>query len=293
MNQRELKRAIDSSKLDNLYIFCSEDYYLKKVYIERIKKATQLDLERVDIDSEELLPQLEVRMNSRELFGRRKLIHARLFFHLDGFKLKNRSDNLIIIDPIACKSFQHPSVVRFEKPTEREIEGFVSYFVKREKKSISKEATRLIVEQFKEKTATELNQYMEKLMLFCASCDHIGSKEAQTLLEESVTHSAFEIAGYLLHRNKRGFLKKLKSVTASTEPPVLIGAIASRVMRLIPDYLNREKDLSGALEKSEIKSLIKLLKALYELDEIVKSLSSGAFYELFKARMLIWLNMEN
>ncbi len=286
MNQRELKRAIAKGKLGNLYIFCSEDYYLKKLYIERIRKAASLPLIRLDIDTEEDLDSLKAKMSLKGLFEKASLIHARLFFKLKSFNLTNRSPNIVIIDPISCDKIDHPAAVRFDAPSAEEIRDFILYMLKKENKTIQQETLRKLVNHFRGKTASQISQFVERLILFTGDERNIKAEDVAVLLLENPSHNAFELARYIIKRDKNGFLRVVDQVAETTEPHMLIGAVASSIIKNIQQYMKEENQGSEASQKR----LTSLLKALYEMDVILKSASFSSFSELFKARMLIWFN---
>ncbi len=303
MNQKELKQQIKENRLDSFYIFCSDDYFMKRVYVEAISKKLELDIERVELGSFDDIDRLKTYGNSKDLFNsRRKLIYVRLMDEvLSSFNAADMNFyNVVILDPMGCKDRGLENMVLFEPPKASEIDSFVEREAKKHKKRIEHTAKAEIVRLFKSKSASSLSLFLDKLFLYDMDKDNIIEQDILDLIDYSYSADIFGLIELLINGNRELFFKNIDSLLNEYEPFAIIGILASEIVKIAA---------SGYLDKDEVKSLkvynhynrykhyfnnigferlSNLLSILYEMDLIVKSQSLSGFAELFKARMFKW-----
>ncbi|HHS48312.1 MAG TPA: hypothetical protein ENM99_00320, partial [Desulfurella acetivorans] len=125
MNQDELKKEIFDKKVRNLYIFNSDDYFLKRTYIERLSKSLGLSVQKYTYMSFREFSQELSRLCCIDLFGQKTIKHLRLNFELDQLIDIKNSENIIILDPIKCSDkLKSDSIVNFRRLKPQEIKAY-------------------------------------------------------------------------------------------------------------------------------------------------------------------------
>jgi len=298
MNQKQLRKAIDSGKLQKLYIFCGDDYYLKKLYIDRIAQKTQYPVERVDIEEPEELPQLVERVSLPPLFSNRnRIVLARLHFPLKQFQVEiNVKSGILIVDPVECGNIDAEGVVKFERPVKDEIEKFILIKLRRCSKRINAEALAAIVESYNGKSASVLDLFLENLVAFCGDRTLISYDDVAVLLNEMPESNAFRLVLAILNRSKET-LKIADEVLANVHPSAIVTMLTNELQRYVsythgvqinlnPSARYRMERYALSLTPQRVKSLLAILR---NIDAGLKGYASSSATILFKSALLVWL----
>ncbi len=303
MNQKELKQEIKSRKLRNLYIFCSEDYFLKKLYRERIREAGEFDFEIIDINDENEIYKIAEHSNSNTLFSKAKIriIYARIHYILSSYDIKSTKNNIVILDPAGCKNLKHKNLVKFETPTEDEIKKFIVYKTGQNGKKIEKKAADFILQRFINKDTSSLNIFLEKVLLYSIDKEIIKYEDVEKLAENVQNYNVFKLAEYVMQNDITKFFREVDGVLNSIHPSVVVSIIANETIKTVSSGLLNDRELADTPLKIRsvirykqyfktlgIKRLSSLLDLLNDMDLIIKSLNINGFSELFKARMFGW-----
>ena len=303
MNQKELKQEIRDRKFRNLYIFCSDDYFLKKLYRERIRGAGEFDFEVIDINDESEIYKIAEHSNSNTLFSRAKkrIIYARIHYILSSYDIKSTKSNIIILDPAGCKNLKHKNLVKFETPTEDEIDKFIVYKIGQNGKKIEKKAADFILKRFVNKDTSSLNIFLEKVLLYNIDKEIIKYEDVEKLAENVQNYNVFKLAEYVMQNDSAKFFNEVDGVLDSIHPSVVVSIIANEAIKTVSSGLLNDSELASTPLKIRssirykqyfktlgIKRLTTLLNLLNDMDLIIKSLNVNGFLELFKARMFIW-----
>ena len=301
MNQKELKQEIKAKSLRNFYIFCCDDYFLKKLYLNRIIEACNCNVEIIDVESEDDIDILKQRISSTRLFStsKKRLIHARIHFVLSSIFAENKSNNIVILDPVECKNIKHKNLVKFQKPTYDELNKFIDYKIR--PKKIEQKAKNIILEQFKDKNTSYLNNFMDKLLLYTQEEKRIGYDNTVKVLDVSGEIKLYAVVSYVLQRNQNRFFESIDSLLDNVHPSVLIFVLSNEAIKILAAHYVQKKDLplfqikqdhfskyKNYFQNLGEKKVIQLIDTLYDMDVIVKSLSLNGFKEIFKARMFEW-----
>ncbi len=303
MNQKELKQEIKSRKLRNLYIFCSDDYFLKKLYRERIKEAGEFDFEIIDINDENEIYKIAEHTNSNTLFSKAKtrIIYARIHYVISSYDIKSTKSNIVILDPAGCKNLKHKNLVKFETPTEDEIKKFIVYKTGQNGKKIEKKAADFILQRFINKDTSSLNIFLEKVLLYSIDKEIIKYEDVEKLAENVQNYNVFKLAEYVMQNDITKFFREVDGVLNSIHPSVVVSIIANEAIKTVSSGLLNDSELADTPLKIRsvirykqyfktlgIKRLSSLLDLLNDMDLIIKSLNINGFSELFKARMFGW-----
>ncbi len=305
MNQKDLKKEIDGKSLKNFYIFCSDDYFLKKLYFERIKEAKECDADIIDIEDETEIDKIRQHTNTKTLFGSSeyRIVYARIHYILNNINIKNNTDNILILDPVECKNIKHKNLVKFEKPTAEEIKRFIAYRMNIEEKKIEKKAMEFILARFKDKDTSSLNIFMDKAVLYCADKSLVEYDDVVNLTDDKPDAKVFSLFGYIMNKDKKNFFASLDILMQSIHPSVIISILSSETIKALALYYLREDELKTAnisgnfshryktyFENFGAGGIQKLLDILYDMDFMLKSMNVNGFSELFKARMFEWFS---
>jgi len=303
MNQKELKQEIKDRKLRNIYIFCSDDYFLKKLYRERIRESGEFDFEIIDINDENEIYKIAEHSSSNTLFSKAKtrIIYVRIHYVLSSCNIKSTKDKIIILDPAGCKNLKHKNLVKFETPTEDEIRKFIVYKIAQDGKKIENKAADFIVQRFIKKDTSSLNIFLEKVLLYNIDKDIIQYEDVEALAENIQNYNVFKLAEYVMQNNSAKFFDEVDGVLDSVHPSVVVSVIANEAIKTVSSgVLNNDelantslKILSATRYKRYfktlgIKKISELFNLLNDMDLIIKSININGFIELFKARMFNW-----
>lgn len=301
MNQKELKQEIEAKSLKNFYIFCCDDYFLKKLYLNRIVEACSCDIEVIDIESEDDMNILKQHTSSARLFSKseKRLIYVRIHFSLNSISTENRGDNIVILDPVECKNIKHKNLVKFQKPTYGELDKFIDYKIR--PKRIEQKAKNIILEQFKDKNTSYLNTFMDKLLLYLQEKETVGYDDTIKVLDVSGEIKLYTVVGYTLQKNQNRFFESIDSLLDSVHPSVLISVLSNEAIKILAAHYVQKENFPLFQIKQEHypkyknyfqslgeKKVVQLIDTLYDMDVIVKSLNLNGFKEIFKARMFEW-----
>ncbi len=304
MNQKELKREINSKRLKNLYIFCGDDYFLKKLYRDRVVNSGDFELEFMDINSEDEIKNVLEYANTKRLFGstQKRVIYAKIHYVLSFVNIENNSGNVIILDPVGCKNIRHKNVVKFERPDEDEVRRFIIFKLKGEHKTIENKALKFVVEKFMSKDTSSLNLFLESVLLYDVTKKSIGYDDVVRLYENVHKADIFKLIDYIVKNDKDGFFDKLDIVLNSASPSFVIAVLTNEILKIsLAGFTDGEKSDAFGLGKNLSKykhyfsvigrkKLLLLTYILHDMDLSVKSSNANGFSELLKVRMFEWFN---
>ncbi|MGE4546821.1 MAG: hypothetical protein AB7E28_03505 [Desulfurella sp.] len=281
MNQDELKKEIFDKKVRNLYIFNSDDYFLKHTYIERLSKSLGLSVQKYTYMSFREFSQELSRLCCIDLFGQKTIKHLRLNFELDQLIDIKNSENIIILDPIKCSDkLKSDSIVNFRRLKSQEIKAYL----KNRLEHIDLNLIEKISSSSFYSNATALYLLVEKLSL-SVNCDEIDFLEKEL--------SNFEAVDAIVGNNFELFSTFLGKY--NDHPLVLISTLSTIFFNAFLELYNVTdlsktyyKRIVSALGKKRLESLISIL---YDLDKLYKSTNIANLLPL-KLKIFYWMVQE-
>ncbi len=301
MNQRELKQQIRQGSIKNLYIFCGEDFLLKKIYVSRIAKAKGFEIERFVLSSEEEFEEVNLKALSSTLFNKKGMVvHCILqFTPSKRLKKKEPKTNILILDLDKC-SADHKNLVKFEKPTPKEIEEFLLFKARSERKSFRPEAVEELKEVLKDKDTSAIENTVNLIFLY--------TYDKKTVSLEDVKESVFESSKFLtkdlfkiLNRGSIDeLLEKIDNIFKNMPIPLFIHILSDSFSKmyascvlseesfssLFKGYFSSSKKLCESFGKEKVK---KILADLYEIDKLLKSSGVENLESMIKAKIAQWM----
>jgi hypothetical protein len=281
MNQDELKKEIFDKKVRSLYIFNSDDYFLKRTYIERLSKSMGLSVQKYTYMSFRELAQELSRLCCIDLFGQKTIKHLRLNFELDQLIDIKNSENIIILDPIKCSDkLKSDLIVNFRHLKSQEIKAYL----KNRLKHIDLNLIEKISSSSFYSNATALYLLVEKLSL------SVNFNEIDFLEKEL---SNFEAVDAIIGNNFELFSTFLEKY--NDHPLVLISTLSTIFFNAFLELYN-VTDLSKTYYKRIVsvlgkKKLESLISILYDLDKLYKSTNIVNLLPL-KLKIFYWMVQE-
>lgn len=278
MNQDELKKEIFDKKIRNLYIFNSDDYFLKRTYIERLSKSIGLSVEKYTYESFKEFYQELSRLCGLDLFGKRTIKHIRLNFELDQLIDIKNTENIIILDPIKCSDkLKSDLIVNFRPLNPQEIK----VYLKNRLKHVDLNLVDKISNSSFYSNATALYLLVEKLSL-SENYDEIEflEKELSNLeAVDAIISNNFELLCIFLEKYNDHPL-----VLISTLSTIFFNAFLElyNVAELSKTYYKR---IVRSLGQKRLESLISIL---YDLDKLYKSTNIANLLPL-KLKIFYWM----
>lgn len=278
MNQDELKKEISERKIRNLYIFNSDDYFLKRTYIDRLSKSEGIGIHKFFYVSFEQFSSDAAGLCSDDLFSEKVIKHVRLNFELEQLIPINPKNNIIIIDPIKCSNkLKSDSIVNFRPLTNQEIKAYL--------KSKAKKLDNSLVEKISNgtfyKNATALYILAEKLTLS-------ENKTEIDFLENEISN--FEAVDAIIHKNFELFSNFIDKY--NDYPLILIATLSTVFFNAFLEFYNLMepskpyyKRISSILGKKKLESLLSIL---YDLDKLYKSSNIRNLLPL-KLKIFYWM----
>jgi len=262
MNQDELKQEISERKVKRLYVFDSDDYFLKKTYIERLSKALNIGVKKYFYMSfKEFLEQIPI-LSAGDLFGETSIKHVKLNFELNQLIDINPSNDIVILDPIKCSNeLKSDFIVHFRRLTSQEI---ISFLKKKIRAKYIDGLIELISKNEFYSNATALYLLTEKLIL--------SENQAEIdFLQKDLLN--LEAVDAIVNRNFEQFSSFVDKY--SDHPLVLIGTLSTV-------FFNAFLEMYGVLDTSKPyykriisklsqEKLENLITILYDLDKLYKS----------------------
>ncbi|WP_025209118.1 DNA polymerase III subunit delta [Hippea sp. KM1] len=300
MNQRQLKTAINSGKVSNLYIFCGEDYFLKNLYVKRIAKTKNATVKRIAIETEEELKEANARALSGSLFEKKPtLFHCLLGFEPKKNTIKPPHFNILILDVESCKK-EDEYTVKFEPPKRSEIASFIKGVVSKAKKDISNEAIELLTAAFEGKSTAMLKNTLDEILLLSLNKQKIEADDVKACLKITSNIDIKEIIDLTRKGSLQQITERLDEILSQMPPQLFIHIFSSEITKIIAScylsdnclkehlrvyYPSNYKQLCKRIGKN---NLLKLVKSLYEIDKILKSSSEESTETIIKARLMLW-----
>lgn len=278
MNQDELKKEISEKKIRNLYIFNSDDYFLKRTYIDRLSKSEGIGIQKFFYVSFEQFSSDIANLCSDDLFSEKVIKHVRLNFELEQLIPINPKNNIIIIDPIKCSNkLKSDSIVNFRPLTHQEIIAYLKSKVK----NLDDELLEKISNSSFYNNATALYILAEKLTLS-------GNKTEIDFLENAISN--FEVVDAIIYKNFQTFSSFIDKY--NDYPLKLIATFSTIFLNAFLEYydLNEPsklyyKRISSILGEKKLESLLSIL---YDLDKLYKSANVRNLLPL-KLKIFYWM----
>ncbi|MGC8501851.1 hypothetical protein [Desulfurella sp.] len=261
MNQDELKKEISERKIRNLYIFNSDDYFLKRTYIDRLSKPDNLKIQKFFYMTFEQFSSDVAHLCSDDLFSTKVIKHVRLNFELEQLIHIKPLNNIIIIDPIKCSNkLKSDSIVNFRPLTKQEIKAYLKSKIK----NLDSNFIEKISNSDFYNNATALYILAEKLILS-------EYKTEIDFLENEISN--FEAVDAIIHRNFQLFSTFLDKY--NDYPLILIAMLSTIFFNAFLEFYNLMepskpyyKRILSILGKKKLESLLSIL---YDLDKLYKS----------------------
>ncbi len=304
MNQRELKRQIKERKLRNFYIFCGDDYFLKKIYAERIAKLKGCKIEKTTAESPEEFEEVLIKASSASLFNNKvQLIYCTLNFTVNGtFKVKEPKNNVLIVDQLKCTK-KLPNTVFFDRPTDREIKEFVLFKMNSEGKLITNDALNHLVDVFSGKDTGFIENSCNTLLLYANNKKTIDVNDVKSTILESKKFDIKELFRILNTGQVEKIIEKIDEILVAVSPNLFIYLLSDSFIKSyvtcfcdemcfsseFKGYYSSFRAICKSLGKEKIK---KFLKDLLDLDTILKSSSLENSETLIKSKLFSWVGLE-
>ncbi len=302
MKQEELKLDIQKGNIKKFYILCSDDYFIKSLYVKRIADACGCEVERVDIESKDELKELKRYANTSRLFSKnKKLIHAHFYEDLNGIDILDDFKTVVVLDVVECKGVKNKNLVIFHNPTKEETERFINHKLLAAKKSIERKAKLKIMEAFENKKAADLNMYLDRLFLYVGDESVVRLNHVFDTLDYIPEVDIYKLTECIKLYDKKCFFKVVDRVLNSMDYTYFLNILSLEVIKILSSgyadsellktirlYPSRQWQYKSSLDSLKEKNVLKLLSILYEMDMFLKSTSKVGFCEIFKARMFEW-----
>ncbi|WP_022671218.1 DNA polymerase III subunit delta [Hippea alviniae] len=300
MNQKELKQKIEKNQIENFYIFCGEDYFLKEIYAKRIADKRRLKLKKLFIENEDELEDLKTKLLSEGLFEKeKKLFYCKPLFEIEKINLPKPKSNVVIIDLIKCKKFDN--VITFEPPTEKEIEDFIVKTVRKQKKQIDKEAVNRLLNLFiSTKNTTYMNNALSMLLLFTLNKTVITKEDVEKCLTITLKPDFRFFIETIAKNRLDKMAENLDSLLSQFPPPLFIHLFSGELIKAYSSCIMNRDTFSETFNRASFdryrkicetigkNKIEKILEELYELDKISKSSSEKNMDILIKTRLSLW-----
>lgn len=305
MNQKELRKELNAGKVRNLYIFCSDDYYLKSLYLNRIQKvfSDSADIDKIELYTEDDLYILNRHMNETPLFGnlKKRLIYARLHFPIKEINIKASKNSVAVVDVMDCKRMKNGNIVIFDKPTKDEIARFIKLKLNRDKKLFGNDIISHITALFGGASTTALNLFLDKLLLYSEGRDAVTKKDVDECAVYKNNKQSFAVLGYLRNKdekiisyadeilnfeNPQKFLASLSTIAVNILIASIFNPSDAAAFDIKPYMYNNYYAVYKSIGNRKLNELIIMM---YDLDVIFKTSSLNAFKELLKVRLFNWL----
>jgi len=308
MNRKELKKELDAGKIRNLYIFCSDDYYLKNFYLNRIKKAfsDSADIDKIELYTEDDLHILNQHINETPLFDnlKKRLIYARLHFPIKEINIKISKNNVAVVDVMDCKKIKNNNVVEFDKtkPTKQEIATFIRSALRKGGKRFDDGVVSYITSLFCKLPITALNLFLNKLLLYSCNKDTVSVRDVDKCSVYKDSKNLFAIVGYLKNRDEK-IISYVDDALGSNSPQIFLSSLSTVAVNILitsifesnetaafgikPYMYNNYHDAYRSIGDRKLNEFIMLM---HDLDVIFKTSAASSFKELLKIRLFNWLH---
>jgi len=308
MNREELKKELDAGKVKNLYIFCSDDYYLKNLYLNRIKKvfSDSTSIDKIELYTEDDLHILNQHINETPLFDnlKKRLIYARLHFPIKEINIKISKNSVAVVDVMDCKKIKNNSVVELDKPepTKQGIASFIMGELRKGGKRFDNGVVSYITSLFDKASVTALNLFLDKLLLYSYDKDAVSKKDVDECMVHRDSKNLFAILGYLKNSdekiisyvdetlsfdNPQRFLSSLSTVAVNILITSIFRPDEASAFKVNPNMYNSYYNAYRSIGNRKLNELIVLL---HDLDVIFKTSAVSSFKELLKIRLFNWLH---
>lgn len=250
---------IKSGSFAPVYLFYGEEDYLKKQYVEKLKKALipegdTMNLsayEGKDIRPGELIDLAE----TMPFFADRRLI---LLTNSGLFKgaCDDLAEYMKAIAPTACFVFVEEEVdkrskmfknvkaagraVEFTRQSEQVLTQWILSRLKRENKKI----TQSVMQQFLNTVGTDMeyiDKELEKLLCYCMDKEVIEAEDVSAVCVQQTTSKIFDMVNAIADKNRKHALELYYDLLALKEPPMRILFLVARQFQI----LLQVKELSG------------------------------------------------
>ncbi len=301
MNQRDLKKQINSGKILNLYIFCGDDYFLKQLYAERIAKTKRVVIEKTYAENEEELKEANLKALSGSLFNiERKLIYCYVDFKLNRkINLKEPKNNVFVVDSLNC-SLDSSNTVVFKRPTPKEIQDFLLYKANMHKKLVEPGALKFLVDLFYGKDTTFINNTFDEVLLFCKDKSSVALEDIKQTVFDTSKFYVDDLFKLLNKGDLNSLLERMDDILNQIHPTLFVHLLSNSFIKIyvacncdedcfsqmFKGYYSSFKRLCNRFGKEKVK---RMLYDLYCLDKILKSSSLEGIETLIKAKMVEWV----
>ncbi|WP_035587436.1 DNA polymerase III subunit delta [Hippea jasoniae] len=304
MNQKQLRQKLEKKQLDNLYIFCGDDYFLKEIYVNRIVKVSGFEPVKLNILQIDELEDIRFKILSEGLFdSSQRVYHLKLNFALDKktilFKPKR---HIVIFDPIECK-LKNDATVEFTKPSFDEIKAYLKNKLKRENKAISEKNLDILSGYFVNQTTSMLYNETEKLLLYTIDKNSIELDDIQACLAHKTVFDFKMLQKLFEEKTQKGISDLVDAVLSTLSLPVFIYMLSKEVIKIYAACVCSEQCFeklfgrfyfryAGLAKDIGCKKVGVLLKKLYETDKLIKSSSNEYLSSYIKAMFVVWMQDE-
>ncbi|AEA34622.1 DNA polymerase III subunit delta [Hippea maritima] len=302
MNQKQLKAQLKSKKVENFYIFCGDDYFIKDLYAKRIAKTKGAQIRKVVITDEAELRQIMAKALSKPLFQAKPLL---LYGVVSTDLPKNLSitpptHNILILDLERCKEEKENTVI-FKPPKASEIASFIKNAASRNNKTITDEAVRLLSRSFEGKNTSYLKNTVDELLLLTYNKKQIEKEDAEKCLTLTANFDIKDIIDMVKTKDFVGIVEKIGQILSQIPPSLFVHIFSGEITKIIAscycsqDCLRQTFKVFYPTPYTQLckdigeNALKRLIKALYEIDKTLKSSSDEFSETMIKARLLLWM----
>jgi len=320
----DVKKEIESNKFSPVYIFLGEERYLKQQIIDLIKKriltnsfANDFNFNRFYADDVDLNKVIEV-CNTLPVFNEKRIVLLENIEKLKNFKLLNdylklpSSFTILILNSNerAVKrlnsEYKNVKKVVFYSLSELELRNWIQNYVLKIGKKITPQAVSVLL-LLCNNSLSELNNELEKLILYCKDNEIITEEDVRNLIEDVKEYNIFQLIDSILSSQLLISLKIFKKMFYAGHNVYSIFALLNKTVHEIFEIkymlqvekksqqeviqqLNinpyRFKNILPKIKNYDLRYLKRILSILFKFDYKFKSTSIVNKERLFED--LIW-----
>ncbi len=285
MKRKQLKTLLDAGNISSFYVFLGDDWYMKKVYIERIASMLGCSPEFINVHEESELDNLLRTASQPPMFSpSNRLMVGRIGYNRPLIKqIIPASKTTVIIDTAEMNGeIGKEHVVEFDPPSISELEGFISYRLRNAKpqRHITPTLRRQIAMKFSHSTYA-LNLFIDTLLAYLGEKSNITKDDIIACgFPEHIHSESLPLLSMTSEKELTRLIERLKN---NKEPYAVIQELSTPYINAYISALAGEKKSFSPVNKVDTKRIEDIILLLSSLDEEIKSGGGNSFWELFKA----------
>ena len=253
MTIKELKESIARKEFKSLYLFCGEEAFLVKTYVDSVKASALADNVRefnlFEFDGSITVEEISGAIDSYPQMSEKKVVVIR---NSGLIKAVSRPVKELLEDipDYAIVIFVEESMTKVSKPLAKIFEerGAIVEFNKQQPKDLCVWANQILAKAGKRATESSLkylvdicggdmvrlSNELDKLIAACKDREEVSEKVIRALVSVPVEYKMYEIVDKLLNRKAEEVYGMIAEFKVNKEyPTVIISAIFSQVFLLV------------------------------------------------------------